>query len=350
MKNLLHIVYLLMVVLIIGNNPSVHASITDGPGTIEFRELLSISESTNKLLSPTLLDYASMRMDSKDCIYILDTWNARILRVNSDGKRVQTIGKKGDKNGEMQMPSSMVVTGNGEVVVKDKMKFCLTYFDSSGRWIKDVPHGIENLGDIGISKNGNIIVDTLEFEGDKKMFTVREYSGRLEPIRTLYARDISIVFKEPEKMYFGRYIDWEPMNGGIAVGITDDYVFDIVNPQGQIIKEFKREFSRTRISDEERDAEVSWADPSAKKGLEKMIYHKAFQSFLIPDENTIVVKTWEKADDKASRYYDVLSDTGELRGRFATKFIIKEWKKDKVLVVEEKDGARYIKILKAIWE
>jgi len=290
-------------------------------------------------------------IDSNENIYVVDRELALIKVFDKNGTLLHQLGGKGEESGKMIFPTNLLITSQDEILIKDKAKFRLNLFSLQGKILRSISYSIQNLGKIRLNSKGNIIADSFINEGSKSLFEISQYDKEFNLIKRLVSWDVTDVFKEPELLYFGRYIDWEIMRDDkIVMGMSDKYIFHIYSPDGNIIKEFKKEFDPARISYEEKEKELNRAHPSAKERLKKMVYHKAFQYFTIDNKNRIIVRTWEKTADKINYYYDVFNSEGVYISRFWGNFSIKKWINGKFLAVEDlPDGNSVLKIYEVIW-
>jgi len=306
---------------------------------------------TKEILFSEPKEDVQVTIDSKGNIYVVDSKSAIIKFFDKNGVLIRYFGKKGKEREEIIFPVNLLITPQNEILIKDKAKFCLYLFSSQGKLLKKIPYSIPNLGKIRINSKGNIIADCFNYEGSEALFEICEYDKELNLIKTLGSWDVSETLNKKELLYFGRYIDWELMRDDrLVVGRSDKYIFYICSPDGNIIREFRKEFEPIKISPEEREKELDRASPSAKERLKNMVYHKAFQYFTIDNENRIIVKTWEKTLDNKNYYYDVFNPEGVYISRFEGNFYIKKWLNGEFLAVEAlPDGRSILKKYKVIW-
>jgi DNA-binding beta-propeller fold protein YncE len=66
-------------------------------------------------------------------IYVTDTLRNKVFVLNMDGSVIQTIGATGDRIGEFNFPTELLLHGN-EIAVVDAMNFRVQIFDRSGNF------------------------------------------------------------------------------------------------------------------------------------------------------------------------------------------------------------------------
>jgi len=89
-----------------------------------------IKKSTSRgSLDGKLADRAwGMAIDSKDNIYVADTYNNRIQKFDSKGNFITKYGTKGNKEGEFNLPIGIAVNKKGEVYVVDSGNYRIQKF------------------------------------------------------------------------------------------------------------------------------------------------------------------------------------------------------------------------------
>ncbi|MFC1554229.1 NHL repeat-containing protein [candidate division KSB1 bacterium] len=78
-------------------------------------------------------------LDAEGNIYVLDSGNTRIQKYTTDGKYLQTVGKKGDGPGELRMPHSVDVDNEMNIYISDMNK--AKVFSPEGREERSIPFG-----------------------------------------------------------------------------------------------------------------------------------------------------------------------------------------------------------------
>lgn len=62
---------------------------------------------------------ATIDVDDKGNVYVVDTLNARVQKFDSSGEHLQTIGKRGGKPGTFYRPKGVAVDASGQIFVSD---------------------------------------------------------------------------------------------------------------------------------------------------------------------------------------------------------------------------------------
>ncbi len=103
-------------------------------------------------------------LDSSDNIYVVDTYNYRIQKFNSNGVYLSKFGSVGSGNGQFQYPYGISLDSSGNIYVLDASNFNIQKFNSSGGYVsKFGSYGSANyqfLGptDLSIDSSGDVYV------------------------------------------------------------------------------------------------------------------------------------------------------------------------------------------------
>lgn len=304
-----------------------------------------------EIIFPESKENVEIALDSRNNIYVLDRESALIKVFDQAGSLIRQFGGKGEEKDKMLLPNNLIITPQGEVMIRDKMKFLLYFFSPQGKLLRTIPYSLDNLGEIRFTAGDDIIADTLVAEDSKFFFELARYDKELNHLKTLVSLEVTEVFNRLELLYFGHYIGWKLTNDEkIVVGKSDQYIFYIYDLEGNLLKEIRKECEPVKVTPEEREQELGRASPQAIERLKKMVYHKPFRDFTIDQKNRLIVRTWEKASDGKGYYYDVFDSGGLLAGRFSGDFSIKLWLDGKFMAVEDlSDEKSVLKIYNLDW-
>jgi hypothetical protein len=95
--------------------------------------------------------------DSAGNLYILDTDNNRIQKLDSDGKFIKTIGRKGQGPGEFQAAHSMDIDNEDNLYVFDMRSRRIEVLSTEGKPLKTVKFRAFSGGQIRLLKPGLIV-------------------------------------------------------------------------------------------------------------------------------------------------------------------------------------------------
>ncbi len=128
-----------------GANPAVKLELIRTIGGLDAEESLSFNEPSDIV------------RDSAGNLYILDSGNNRIQKLNSEGKFIKTIGRKGQGPGEFQAASSMDIDEQDNLFVFDVRTRRIEVLSSDGKPLRTVKFRAFSTGHIRLLKTGLIV-------------------------------------------------------------------------------------------------------------------------------------------------------------------------------------------------
>ena len=133
---------------------------------------LRVKDPRNHALDKNKFSYPNgLTADRKGNIYVTDTGNARVVKLDTKGDTVGVWGTYGDRPGEFDLPSDVAVYEKGRdcaVYVADTMNNRIQQFTCEGKYVRQSGRKGEGKGELSaphgldVDKNGNVYVaDTL---------------------------------------------------------------------------------------------------------------------------------------------------------------------------------------------
>lgn len=152
---------------------------------------------------------------SDKTLYVSDTGAHDIKVFDLKGKLEKTIGKRGDRDGELNYPVDLFIDRNGELYVNDSMNFRVQIFDKTGRFISKFGSHGDGSGDFGrpkgiaVDREGHIYVADAVFD----TVQIFDRDGR-------FLLNFGTIGREPGTFWLpsGLYID-----SGDKIYISDSY-------------------------------------------------------------------------------------------------------------------------------
>jgi DNA-binding beta-propeller fold protein YncE len=109
-----------------GANPAVKLELIRTIGGLDAEENLSFNNPNDIV------------QDSAGNLYILDTNNNRIQKLNSEGRYIKTIGRKGQGPGEFQAANSMDIDDEDNLFIYDLMSMRIEVLSSEGKPLRTI--------------------------------------------------------------------------------------------------------------------------------------------------------------------------------------------------------------------
>lgn len=326
------------------------------PGTKSkfiLEEELCIGDDEEEYLFAENLAFVSMAVDNEGNIYTVDPKLVEIRKFSPEGKLVSIFGNKGQGPGEMNTPSITGVTSQNELMFVDRGNTRITFYSLEGKYLRYIPSHKWRLRRTKFDSKGNIVADIYRsFEDEQKRpkmaYEIVKFNQELEPLLTCISIDVTEEFMSRNYTYGGVLVYWEiAKNDNIYVGYPRNYEFDIINPDGKIIRKIKKEYDPVKVTKEEEGKLSS----SIRERMNVPKSHTGFYYFRVDEEGRIFVRTWEKTKDKRGYFYDVFDPEGKYIAKIPLSGYLKLWVKGKLYTAEEtEDGFPVIKRYNVIWK
>jgi len=103
-------------------------------------------------------------------LYVSDTKKDTVEVYDLNGKKIQTIGERGQDPGQFNFPVDLCVDNNGDLYVVDTMNFRIQIFNSNGKFLTMFGRHSDGTGDFGrpkgvsVDSEGNIYVADALFD------------------------------------------------------------------------------------------------------------------------------------------------------------------------------------------
>lgn len=157
-------------------------------------------------------------------IYVVDVLESAIKVLDLEGRHLFEFGHKGNKDGELHLPTNIWVGRDGKIYVSDSMNFRIQVFDSNGYHLASISQLGDGSGDlarpkgVAVDSDGNIYVVDADFDN----IQIFDIKGRL-------------------LLFFGEPGSIEPGQFNLPTGIFIDdnnrvYVADAYNAKIQIFQ------------------------------------------------------------------------------------------------------------------
>lgn len=102
--------------------------------------------------------------------YIVDSKTNRVMIFNDQAQFVTSIGRRGDGDGEFNIPTHIATDRNGKIYINDAMNFRAQIFSGKGKFLSRFGHHGDGSGDfampkgIAVDRNGTIYVAETLFD------------------------------------------------------------------------------------------------------------------------------------------------------------------------------------------
>ncbi|MDH5468632.1 MAG: 6-bladed beta-propeller [Candidatus Aminicenantes bacterium] len=315
---------------------------------VSLEEELSIGEAEGRK-EYMFSQVRSIAVDDEENIYVLDRKEVHIKVFDKDGEYLRTFGKKGQGPGEFNIPSSILITPQNEIVVEDSR--VLHFFTFKGEFIKSLfAAKIQFFGRTSMDSQSSIYAMTaiINMEKGTSSYELKKFDSNLNFLNTV-ASIPGPKAGEPFDPFIPLFYWKICENDNIIYGYQKNYEFLVFNPEGKLIKKIVKEHTPVKIKEEEKEKSPGDSLPPLKYALSG--FHTAFFTFSLDEEGRIIVQTWEKTEDRERYYYDVFDPEGKYIAKVSFKFRPQIWKNHKLYTIEEdEEGFQRIKRYKITWK
>ena len=324
-------------------NPKKPAPPRGVPSTLSLKEELVLGKTGNE--EAMLLNPRAVEADQTGNIYVLDDKAVQIKVYDPQGNFIRAIGRRGQGPGEFQTPGSFCLTPQQRLAVCDSLSRQLVIFDLDGQFIKALPDKTRSFMEVKVNNKGDIIATQMVL-GDEAKEELVWFDSDLKPLFTVASVPIARypVFNPYfPNIYFGLTGD-----ANILWGITTEYVFNVVNPEGKIIKKIVKKYDPEKFTreDQEKRAKELWGEegPPPDIRVEWPENFPAFQDFVMDERGWLYVRPYTK--EKVEK--GVICDVFDADGRYVARVVLPDRamavKYGKLYTIEEdEEGMRLVK-------
>ena len=313
---------------------------------IVFKEELSIGEvegDENYMFGSGI----AFSTDDEGKFYVSDHDMHRILKYDTEGKYLLTIGREGQGPGEFRSLSAARFDKDNNFYITDAGNNRISFFDKNGKYLRQIrmteryvnPY-INSKGFIvankwNMSQEGNVRKQTsLHGLFDNEFNLVAElFKDEIEtPLPT--GADASSLGDYLAKTY--SRLAFRPQvitkladNDFIYLGYPDKYEINIYSPEGKLVKKITRDHDPLQVTEKDKESLIKVisesmsstviTDDIKKQAFQKIKYPKykpAYQGFTLMENGWLVVII-ESVEDEYT-LFDIFDQEGQYIAHFKT--------------------------------
>lgn len=125
--------------------------------------------------------------DSKGNIFVLDGYDAKVLKFDPAGNYLTSIGGKGQGPGEFQAPTRIIIDGQDRLYVQDIVRMALFVFSADGKFLKGIngPAIILRGCQILLDSHADIICgyEALPAMNERQIYSIKKFDSAFNPVR-----------------------------------------------------------------------------------------------------------------------------------------------------------------------
>jgi hypothetical protein len=301
-------------------------------------------------------------VDDEGIIYALDFKEQKIKVFDAEGQFIRSFGEKGQGPGELQMPSDLHLAPGDELAVNDALARKMVYFTKQGRYKREVSYATRlALVSLLMDPFGDFVGREMKLEGQEMFFEIVKLDSSMKSLFSLDKMGFPIPLPGS-----GTKINLMDMisiyqfdsSGNLYYGRNRNYEINVYTPEGKLVKSIRKDFQPQKITEEDKKEILNRLDNVPNMGpvnLRDMFeFPKTFppfQLFTIDENGRIIVRTWEKGNEKDEFIHDVFDPEGRFIAQFPTKVNFTIWKNGNGYAADEnEEGLNVIKKYKIRWE
>jgi len=290
-------------------------------------------------------------------IYVLDGKIGQVKIYGPDGRHLRTIGKKGQGPGELQSPSRMVLTSDGNLCFLDSGNNRVSVYSPEGACLKETPFTGWRPFRFLPDSRGFGYGDVLDFEGGVKDILIKLDAklNKAATIATLVVAENPSEQTWPIEMY--RLIYQVDRQDRLVWASTGAYELNVVDADGKAVRKIERAHDKKSYSRADKDRLIKeyFDGKTPPPGLAPYFppTKPVLFYFIFDDEGRIYVRTYE-TDDQGLFFYDIFDSEGRFFARFSLpeSELLAGVKKGKAYtyIEENEDGIPQVKRYALVWE
>lgn len=267
----------------------------------------------------------SFRVDNLGNIYVLDSRAPKLIKFDSRGNVLFSIGRKGQGPGEFMVPLMMELGKQNSILVYDLGNRRLSYFSAdSGALLEEKSTArLGRLFRVDDDSQGNFYGYQILYEPGKKVLIISKFSPSLEPIKDIFRLEDKQLANEV-KPYAPSLIFRVLSDDSLLVANDGEYKFYWHDANSSLVRTALTDYRPVTFTatDKERYLKALSAEGGPPPKDQVFVFpdkYPPIEYLITDDQDNIFIRTY--ATDKDGRnYYEAFSKGGKPRGRFPLGF------------------------------
>ena len=244
-------------------------------------------------------ELTSIDVDSDGNIYILDRKVKKVKIFDSEGKFLRKFGKDGQGPGEMNVPITIQVISNDELVVSDALNQRLMFYSLEGEFKREMSTAVKALGLTLplFDSQGNILGQQIVPTEEKLMREVRKYDGELNSLFTVASIDNTNLVQGKINPFQVVIFYQLGKDNAIYCSNPDAYEIKVLNTEGKMVRRILKDYDSVNVTEKDKEdffERVPEIAGPIKDRIEFPKIYPAYQNFTIDEEWRLFVRTFEK--------------------------------------------------------
>jgi hypothetical protein len=272
----------------------------------------------------------AMALDGEKNIYVVDMGNYRIQKFDSQGRYLQTIGRKGQGPGEFRMPLGICFDAQNNMYVREYKK--IQVFDKNGDFIRSFPLD-HLLVEFAVDAEGSILGYSDLRQRDDALRGIIKIDTQGKIIKNIAEYDdlgIKIIVGEaatftlsPNHVYTPRLHFASFGLNTFVYGYASEYLLNLIDKEGIPLLRIRMADIPVPISQKDKDFIVTKACqslernqlPISKEMVEETIHFRknraSYNKILVDDKLRMYVQRVKSVFDETNEFeFDIFNKDG----------------------------------------
>jgi hypothetical protein len=258
-------------------------------------------------------------------IYVLDSRAPKLIKFDSHGNVLFSIGRKGQGPGEFMVPMMMELGKQNSILVYDLGNRRLTYFSAeTGVLLEEKSTArLGRLFRVDDDSQGNFYGYQILYEPGKKVLIISKFSPSLEPVKDIFRLEDKIL--ENEVKPYAPNLQFRILSDdGLLLAGDSEYKFYWHDPNGGLVRTALTDYRPVTFTatDKERYLKALAADGAPPPKDEIFVFpdkYPPIEHMITDERDNIFIRTYD-TDKEGGHYYEAFSKDGKPLGRFPLGF------------------------------
>lgn len=301
-------------------------------------------------------ELTSIDVDSDGNIYILDRKDKKVKIFDSAGKFLRKFGKDGQGPGEMNLPITIQIISNDELVVSDALNQRLMFYSLEGEFKREMSTALKATGFTLplFDSQGNILGQQIVPTEEKLMREVRKYDSELNSLFTVASIDNTNIVQGKINPFQVVIFYQLGKDNAIYCSNPDAYEIKVLNTEGKMVRRILKDYDSVKVTEKDKEdffERVPEIAGPIKDRIEFPKVYPAYQNFTIDEEWRLFVRTFEKGKEEGEFFFDVYDVDGRYIAKIPFKGEPRVWKGKKLYAIDEtEDGFQILRIHSVHWK
>ena len=267
----------------------------------------------------------SFRVDDLGNIYVLDSRAPKLIKFDSRGTVLFSIGRKGQGPGEFMAPTMMELGKQNSILVYDIGNRRLSYFSAdTGALLEERSTARSGrLFRVDDDSQGSFYGYQILYEPGKKVLIISKFSPSLEPIKDILRLEDKQLENEV-KPYAPSLLFRVLSDDGLLVAGDGEYKFYWHDANGGLVRTALTDYRPVTFTatDKERYLKALAAEGGPPPGDQVFVFpdkYPPIENMITDDHDNIFIRTYD-TDKEGRHYYEAFSKDGKPLGRFPLGF------------------------------